>query len=154
MPAVGKSTVGVLLAKAMGRFFVDTDVFIQALLERSLQDIIDNDGLEKFRQIEQQHVCCIDVRRAVITTGGSVIYSDSAMGHLKNNGLIVHLDLPLETIRQRLTNLNVRGVVMRKGQSLDELYAERMPLYRKWADVVIDCRNKTHEQIVCQIVNV
>jgi len=153
MPAVGKSTIGVLLAKRLGRYFLDTDVYIQALVSRTLQQIIDSDGLDKFCRLEAEHICCIDKTDCVIATGGSAVYSDAAMNHLKANGIIVYLKLPLEMIKKRLTDLDIRGVVMSKGQTLDDLHKKRTPLYEKWAGVTIDCRNLTHEQVVSKIVD-
>jgi shikimate kinase len=152
MPAVGKSTIGVLLAKRLGRYFLDTDVFIQAIIGKTLQQIIDADGLEKFCKLEARHILCIDKTDIVIATGGSVVYSDVAMKRLKENGIIVYLDLLLDMIKKRLTDLNIRGVVMSKGQTIDDLYKKRSPLYEKWADFTIDCRNLTHEQVVDKII--
>jgi shikimate kinase len=152
MPAVGKSTIGLLLAKRLGRYFLDTDVFIQAIVGKTLQQIIDADGLEKFCEIEAEHILCIDKTDCVIATGGSAVYSDNAMKHLKENGIIIYLDLPLDMIKKRLTDLNIRGVVMSKGQTIDDLYKKRTPLYKKWADFTIDCRNLTHEQVVDKII--
>ena len=152
MPAVGKSTIGVLLAKRLGRYFLDTDVFIQAIVGKTLQQIIDADGLDKFCEIEAEHIFCIDKIDCVIATGGSVVYSDVAMKRLKENGIIVYLDLPLDMIKKRLTDLNIRGVVMSKGQTIDDLYKKRSPLYEKWADFTIDCLKLTHEQVVDKII--
>jgi shikimate kinase len=152
MPGVGKSTVGVLLAKALGRYFLDTDVFIQAAQGRSLQEIIDSEGLAAFCKIEEDYATCIDLTNAVIATGGSVVYSERAMRSLTKHGVIVHLDLPVERIEERLRNLPTRGVVMEKGQTLRSLYAQREPLYRKYAQVTIDCTDKNHEQIVAEII--
>jgi len=151
MPGVGKSTVGVLLAKALGRYFLDTDVLIQAIQGRSLQEIIDHDGLVVFRRIEEDYVLCIDLTNAVIATGGSVVYSEKAMQHLSAHGVIVHLDLPVDRIEQRIRNLPTRGVVMEKGQTIRSLYDQRQPLYRHYAQLTIDCTDKTHEQIVIEI---
>jgi len=152
MPAVGKSTVGVLLAKRLGRYFFDTDVFIQAVIGRTLQQIIDTDGLENFCRLEAEHITCIDRTNCVIATGGSAVYSENAMNHLKETGQIVYLNLPLDMIKKRLTNLNVRGVVISEGKTLDDLYKQRTPLYKKWADITIDCCNLTHEQVVEKII--
>jgi len=151
MPGVGKSTVGVLLAKALGRYFLDTDVFIQAIQGRSLQDIIDIDGLAAFRKIEEDYVLCTDLTNAVIATGGSVVYSEKAMQHLAAHGVIIHLDLPVDSIERRIRNLPTRGVVMEKGQTIRSLYQQRQPLYRRYAQFTIDCTNKNHEQIVAEI---
>ena len=152
MPAVGKSTIGVLLAKRLGRYFLDTDVFIQAVSGRGLQQIIDSDGLDEFCKLEAEHILCLDKTDCVIATGGSAVYSDAAMNHLKTSGIVIYLSLPLEVIKKRLTDLNIRGVVMSRGQTLDDLYKKRTPLYEKWADVIIDCQNLTHEQVVEEII--
>ncbi len=152
MPAVGKSTVGILLAKKLGRYFLDTDVFIQAVDGRRLQQIIDTDGLENFCQLEAEHILGIDRTNCVIATGGSAVYSEEAMNHLKETSEIVYLSLPLELIKKRLSNLNIRGVVICEGKTLDDLYKQRTPLYKKWADITIDCRNLTHEQVVEKII--
>lgn len=154
MPGVGKSTVGVLLAKALGRHFLDTDVLIQASVGRSLQEIIDSDGLAAFRKVEEDYVLGTDLTNAVIATGGSVVYSEEAMSHLSSRGVIVHLDLPVDRIEQRISNLPTRGVVMEKGQTIRSLYAQRQPLYRRYAQLTIDCTDKTHEQIVAEIVEI
>jgi shikimate kinase len=152
MPAVGKSTIGVLLAKATSRDFIDTDVFIQAREGLSLQEIIDREGLEEFCRIEARHVLSLACRRKVMATGGSVVYSSAAMKHLGACGAIVHLTLDLPAIKKRLTNLDSRGVVMAPGKTLELLYKERMPLYRQYADFTVNCRGKTHEEIVGEII--
>jgi shikimate kinase len=152
MPAVGKSTVGVLLAKRLGRYFLDTDVFIQAVAGRTLQEIIDTDGMENFCRLEAEHILGIDRTKCVIATGGSAVYSEDAMNHLKETGELVYLNLPLNMIKKRLTDLNVRGVVISEGKTLDDLYKQRTPLYKKWADITIDCCNLTHEQVVEKII--
>ncbi len=152
MCGVGKSTVGVLLAKALGCNFLDTDVYIQALEDKSLQQVIDEVGIEAFCEIEQNHIIRIDVSNTVIATGGSVVYSPKAMRHLADTGVIVHLDLDYETIERRVTDLYTRGVVMQAGQTLRGLHESRQPLYRKYAQITIDCTGKNHEQIVDEII--
>lgn len=152
MPGAGKSTVGVLLAKVMGRSFIDTDVCIQVNEGRRLQEIIDHDGVAAFRALEERYVLATDCRRHVIATGGSVVYSDQAMRHLKQHGVVVYLDLPMARIRARLKNLKARGVVMMPGQSLDGLYLERAPLYHHYADVVVPCEGLSHEGVVERIL--
>ncbi|HUT31461.1 MAG TPA: shikimate kinase [Sedimentisphaerales bacterium] len=152
MCGVGKSTVGVLLAKALGFHFIDTDVHIQAVEDKSLQQIIDKLGIEAFCRIEQNHIMSIDVTNTVIATGGSVVYSPQAMRHLADAGVIVHLELDYETIEQRVTNLYTRGVVMEPGQTLRTLHQNRQPLYQKYAQITIDCAGKSHEQIVDEII--
>jgi shikimate kinase len=152
MCGVGKSTVGVLLAKALGRRFIDTDVYIQAIERESLQQIIDQAGIDAFCRIEQNHILSIDTGNAVIATGGSVVYSPRAMHHLAQNGVIVHLDLDYHTIEHRVKNLYTRGVVMAPGQTLRTLHQQRQPLYQKYAHLTVDCAGKNHEQIVEEIL--
>ena len=153
MPGVGKSTVGVLLAKALSREFVDTDILIQAAEGRRLQDIIDRDGLAAFLAIEERHVRALNVRRHVIATGGSVVYSEAAMDHLAANGIALYLELPLPLLRDRVRNFDSRGVVMPRGQSLDALYDERAPLYRRHARAVVDCAGHNHEETVAAVIH-
>jgi len=152
MPGAGKSTVGVLLAKALSRDFLDTDVYIQAKEGRTLQEIIDQDGLAAFCRIEERYVRALKCRTSVIATGGSVVYSPAAMARLQASGIIIHLDLDFSALENRLTNLSTRGVVMGRGQTLPQLFAEREPLYRKYADLTIDCAGCTHEEIVGMMV--
>ena len=146
MPAVGKSTIGVLLAKVLGRYFLDTDVYIQAVEDATLQNIIDSRGLAAFCDIEQSHLICIDCTNSVISTGGSAVYSSPAMTHLKQNGIVIFLDLPVEDIEKRLTNLSTRGVVIDPNQTIRSLYEKRLPLYKHWADITINCKNLDHQQ--------
>lgn len=152
MPGVGKSTIGVLLAKAAGRLFIDTDIYIQAIENRALKDIIDEVGQEAFCRMEEEHILCIDAKNAVIATGGSVVYSPRLMQRLKDTSLVIHLDLDLDVIKARLGDLAARGVVIRKGQTLEELYAERMLLYRGYADITINCLGKDHRQVLATII--
>jgi shikimate kinase len=148
MPGVGKSTAGVLLAKTASMGFVDTDVVIQTHEGRRLQDIIDMDGLEVFREIEERHVLQLDCENHVVATGGSVVYSEKAMDYLKSDAIVVYLSLSLRDIEQRLTNLPSRGVVKEPRQTLASLFRERTPLYLFYADVTVDCAGLSHEQVV------
>ncbi len=148
MPGAGKSTVGVLLAKAMGRYFLDTDVFIQAVQGRSLRELIETEGLAGFCEIERQYAGCVDIKNAVIATGGSVVYYESAMRHLKSGGVVVYLEIALEELERRLTDMAGRGVVIEPGQTLGSLYKKRRPLYEKYADVTINTAGQNHEQVV------
>jgi shikimate kinase len=152
MPGVGKSTVGVLLAKALSRDFLDTDVYIQAKEGRTLQEIIDQEGLRTFCQIEERHVRSLKFRSSIIATGGSVVYHPSAMARLRSLGVVIHLELAPGPLKKRLTNLPTRGVVMAPGQSLDQLFDERLPLYRKYSHLTIDCAGRSHEEIVAEII--
>ena len=148
MPGVGKSTIGVLLAKALSRSFTDIDVIIQAAEGRRLQDIIDTEGTEAFCALEEKQVQSLHARGHVIATGGSVVYSAAAMAHLAEHGIIVHLDLAYDLLVARLANLDSRGVVRARGQSLEVLFAGREPLYRRYAQITVDCRGMRHEQVV------
>ncbi len=152
MPGVGKSTVGVLLAKALSRGFIDTDIYIQAHEGRRLQEIIDSKGIGVFRAIEERHILALNCRDYVIATGGSVVYGARAMRHLKESGTAVYLYLPLPLLESRITNLDSRGVVMARGQTLASLYEERKPLYEREADVTVDCSGLGHEQVLARIL--
>lgn len=151
MPGVGKSTVGVLLAKATGRDFVDTDVWVQAREGRALPELLAQHGRAGFLALEERHVLALDSGNAVIATGGSVVYGERAMEKLRAGGRIVHLALPLPALAARLGSLAARGVVIDPEQDLAQLYAERMPLYRKWADVEIEAERLSHEAVVARV---
>jgi len=148
MPGVGKSTIGVLLAKRLNMDFLDTDVHIQSLEGRRLQELIDTRGLAAFLELEQRCVAALSCRGTVIATGGSVVYGPDAMAHLKAHGRCVHLWLPLQALTRRLTDLGTRGVVMEPGQSFESLYEARQPLYRQYADITVDCTGLGHDQVV------
>jgi len=152
MSGVGKSTLGVLLAKALGLDYVDTDIVIQQHEGRLLQDIIDNDGIEKFMKIEENIVSKLNVNNCVIATGGSVIYSQIAMNILKQGGQVIYLHIPYEEIKKRLLNIKTRGIVIKKGYSLKDVYEERVPLYIKYSDKILDCSNKDIEYCISEII--
>src|SRR5205814_10625566 len=134
MPGAGKSTLGVLLAKATGRGFIDTDVQLQARHGARLQSILDQSGVSVFRELECATICELDCRHTVIATGGSAVYSPVAMQHLRAGATIVHLHLPLLLLAERLADFDQRGVVRAAGQSLASVYEERLPLYQQYAD--------------------
>ncbi|MBI1320180.1 MAG: shikimate kinase [Candidatus Hydrogenedens sp.] len=146
MPGVGKSTLGVLLAKATARDFVDTDVVIQAREHRTLQQIAEAAGREGFRDIECEAICALDCPGAVVATGGSVIYRDAAMQHLRNIGVVVFLDLAIAPLLERLGDLDARGVSRTPGQTIEDLYLERKPLYRRYAHVTVDLTGMNHDE--------
>ena len=152
MPGVGKSTVGVLLAKLTSRNFLDTDLFIQSREQRRLQDILDREGKAAFCRMEERHMLALDLRNHVVATGGSVVYSDLAMQHIKREAATVYMTLSLPTLEKRLTNLPTRGVVREAHQSLQDLFTERDPLYRRYADVIVDCDAKNHEETAIAII--
>lgn len=153
MPAVGKSTVGVLLAKATGRDFVDTNLLLQTRLGRSLQEIIDAEGLKAFCRIEEQAVLELALSACVVATGGSVVYSPAAMAHLAAGGVIVHLDEELDVLRHRLHDLRTRGVVIARDQDLTDLHRSRLPLYARYAQVTIRCHGKTQDQVAAAVLS-
>ncbi|GMV91912.1 MAG: hypothetical protein AMXMBFR82_16900 [Candidatus Hydrogenedentota bacterium] len=152
MPGVGKSTIGVLLAKELSRSFLDTDVFIQSQESRRLREIIRDEGMNVFRALEERYILTLDCREHVIATGGSVVYSPAAMEHLRSDGVLVHLSLPIDILATRIGDLNARGVVRSDGQSLPDLYAERMPLYARYRDAEVECAGQSHEQVVAAIL--
>lgn len=147
MPGSGKSTVGVVLAKRLSLGFLDTDLEIQAREGRPLQATVDDVGYQELRRIEEQVVLDLSVERHVIATGGSVVYEPRGMEHLRRHGVLVHLLVPLEELRRRVGDFSTRGLAMRPDQSFDDLYAEREPLYEQHAEVTIDCRGLTLEQV-------
>ena len=138
MPGVGKSTLGVVLAKELGFEFVDADLLIQKREKRLLKEIIAEEGVDGFLKIENDVNASISSTKTVIATGGSVIYGAEAMEHLKKIGTVVYLKLDYETLDSRLGSLKGRGVVLKDGQNLKSLYDERIPLYEKYADVTVD----------------
>ncbi|WP_256256258.1 shikimate kinase [Paenibacillus sp. BC26] len=152
MSGSGKSTLGVLLAKALEMNYVDTDIVIQQHKGRLLQDIIDHDGIESFMQVEEVMVSELQLKNCIISTGGSVIYSEKAMKVLKQHGQVIFLHVSYEEIEKRLTNVTTRGIVIKKGYSLKDVYDERVPLYIKYSDKILDCSNKDIEQCVGEII--
>lgn len=151
MPGAGKSTVGVVLAKVVGHRFVDSDLVIQETTGKLLHELITEHGMEGFLEIENKINAELDITKAIIATGGSVIYGEEAMEHLKEIGLVVYLKLSLESIADRLGDLKQRGVALKEGWGLKELYEERVPLYEKYADLVIDCEQKSIREITEEI---
>jgi shikimate kinase len=152
MPGSGKSTVGIILAKQTGRDFVDTDVLIQSAKGRTLQDIVDREGFMVLRRIEEEILLKLDVRNHVIATGGSAVYSDAAMAHLKSHGTAVFLDADLSTLTARVHDYETRGLAKHPDQSLEDLFRERCTLYRKYADYAVDCIGLTHEEVCAGII--
>lgn len=152
MPACGKSVTGVVLAKAMKMKFIDTDLMIQEHAGKSLQEIIDEDGMERFKETERTVLNSIDIKNAVIATGGSAVYYDDAMMHLKENGIIIYIKISLQDVKKRLRNIKTRGVAMGKGQTLDELYAQRIPLYERYADITVTSHRYSMEKTVAQMM--
>ena len=151
MPGAGKSTIGVVLAKVLGYHFEDSDLWIQDQEGMLLHEIIKKQGLEGFKKIENRVNASLHVNKSVIATGGSVVYGKEAMMHLKEIGTIIYLQLPLEEIFLRLGDLTKRGVAFEEGQTLEDLYLERVPLYEQYADKIIMCEKKSIREIVEEI---
>lgn len=145
MPGAGKSTIGVVLAKVLGYQFLDSDLLIQKQEKRRLSEIIEEEGYKGFNDVENRVNASIEAENTVIATGGSVVYCEEAMEHLKSIGTVVYLKLSLNALSKRLGNLKGRGVLLREGQNLTDLYEERTPLYEKYADIVIDEEGKDLE---------
>lgn len=153
MSGVGKSTLGVLLAKALGMEFVDTDILIQNNEGLLLQEIINTKGISYFLKVEEKAILNLQIENCVIATGGSVIYSAKSMEFLKNNGCVIFLHLPYEEIEKRITNITTRGIVIKPGSKLIDVYNERLPLYIKYSDNTIDCMGLSVEDCVYLILN-
>lgn len=154
MPASGKSTMGVVLAKILGYNYIDADLEIQKQEGRKLSQIIAEDGVEGFIDIENRVNAGIEAEKTVIATGGSVVYGREAMEHYKNIGRVVYLKVDIDTLNKRLTNVKQRGVVMREGQSIVSLYNERCKLYEEYADLVVDEGLCDIEEVVAKVLQV
>lgn len=148
MPGAGKSTVGVVLAKALGYDFMDSDLVIQSETGKRLFEIIEEKGIDGFLEIENQVNAHIEAKNTIIATGGSVIYGEEAMEHLKAIGQVIYLKVSYKDLEKRLGNLLQRGVAIRSGNTLLDLYNERVPLYEKYADLTIDEENRDIREVV------
>ena len=151
MPGVGKSTAGVIAAKNLGLRFIDTDLLIQTREKRLLKQIIADEGIDGFLGIENDVIKGINDTGCVIATGGSAIYGTEAMDHLRENAFIIYLHLNFEDLEKRLGDLDNRGVVLRPGQNLKDIFYERLKLYSEYADEEIDETGLTIEQTVTKI---
>jgi shikimate kinase len=153
MPGSGKSTVGVILAKLMSYDFLDTDLLIQSSQKRSLQEIVDSDGHLTLRDIEEAALLSLDIHNHVIATGGSAVYSASAMAHLASIGTVILLEIDLGSLEKRIQNFGTRGLAKRPEQSLADLFVEREALYRQVADITVNCFGLTQEGVCSMIIN-
>ncbi len=140
MPGSGKSTVGVLFAKALGYSFEDTDLIISRRAQKPLQRILDEDGIDRFLALEEAVGSTLNADSTVIATGGSMVLSQAAMEHLKTLGTVVYFDVPFEEIRRRVTNIRSRGIVFHPNETLADVYRERLPLYEKYADITVSVK--------------
>lgn len=153
MPGAGKSTVGVILAKTLGFDFIDTDLIIQKNTGKKLIEIIDTDGLDGFLKVENDILSSLKCEKSVVATGGSAVYSKDGMENLKKLGKIVYLSLDEGEIERRIKNITTRGIAMQKGATLKEVYKEREPLYKQYADITIDCADTTAEECIEKIIH-
>lgn len=151
MPASGKSSVGVVLAKRLGKKFVDTDIVIQEKYGKLLKELIEEHGDEGFREIEDEVNAGLDLDNSIISPGGSVVYGEKAMQHLKEISVIIYLELSYTAIKSRLGDLRERGITLKKGQSLKDLYLERVPLYEKYADITVNEMKKSLAKTIDEI---
>lgn len=152
MPASGKSTVGVILAKVIGYDFIDSDLLIQRREGMRLADIIEKKGIDGFLAVENEVNASIEASRSVIATGGSAVYGEEAMRHFREIGAVIYLQVDYEIIQSRLRNIRRRGVVLREGQTLQELYEERCALYEKYADMIVREGNGEIEAVTARII--
>lgn len=151
MPACGKSTVGVVLAKTVNKGFLDTDLLIQQREGRRLQEIIDAEGNDYFRRVERSVLLDFNGSGQVVATGGSAVYFEDAMEHFRRDGVVVYLKVSLDNILERMNNIRTRGISIDKGQTIEELYLERVPLYEKYADITVEADGCTVEQVIEKI---
>ena len=151
MPASGKSSVGVVLAKRLGKKFVDTDIVIQEKYGKLLKELIEEHGDEGFREIEDEVNAGLDLDNSIISPGGSVVYGENAMRHLKEISVIIYLELSYTAIKSRLGDLRERGITLKEGQSLKDLYLERVPLYEKYADITVNEMKKSLAKTIDEI---
>ena len=151
MPGAGKSTVGVVLAKIIAYDFIDSDLVIQKRAGKKLAGIISDEGVDGFIKAEEEANLSINCENCVIATGGSAVYSEKAMAHFKESGIIIYLKVEINELKKRLNNIEQRGVVLREGQTFEELFEERSRLYEKYADITVLEENKTIEDIIRDI---
>ena len=151
MPGAGKSTIGVLLAKQTSRDFIDTDLLIQVQQKISLQQVLDKEGYLALRKIEENALLTLNCKNYVIATGGSAVYSHPAMQHLESDAVIVFLQCEIDVLKKRIGDFSERGIAKRPGQTFQDLFNERYPLYKKYADITIACQNRSQDEIVVDI---
>ena len=148
MAASGKSTTGVVLAKTLGKNFIDTDLYIQQRTGKTLQEVLDEDGIDAFKEVEEDILTSLEAQNSVISTGGSAVYYPKSMENLKNDGIVVYLNASHDEIERRLNNIKTRGVILEDGQTIADLYELRRPMYEKYADITISVDEITLEEAV------
>lgn len=151
MPGCGKSTCGVLVAKALCKSFIDTDLLIQEAVGMKLQQIIDENGTAYFEETEEKILCSVKNKNSIIATGGSAVYYEKAMMHLKENGKVVYLKISFDEMIRRINNIKSRGILLKNGETLESMFKSREELYLRYADIVIDCDNSDVEETVEKI---
>ena len=152
MPASGKSTIGVILAKVIGYDFIDSDLLIQRKEGKRLSEIIEEKGIDGFLAVENEVNASIEASQCVIATGGSAVYGVEAIRHLREIGAVIYLQVDFDVIQKRLRNIRQRGVVLREGQTLRDLYDERTVLYEKYADLIVREGSGEIEEVVARII--
>ena len=153
MPGAGKSTLGIQLAKKLALNFVDTDLLIQLQAGCPLQHILDEQGYQALRDVEEKVLLDNKFPGFVVSTGGSAVYSDKGMQHLKQYGPVVFLDVPLDELRKRIDDYETRGIAKRPDQTFNELFEERLALYKQYADITIDCDSRDQNSLLAEIVH-
>lgn len=151
MPGAGKSTVGVVLAKILGYKFIDSDLVMQEREGKLLHTIIEEKGREGFIRFEEEINSSIELDRCVYATGGSAVYGEKAMNYLRENSNVIYLKLSYKAIAERLGDLRERGVVLKKGETLRDLFDSRCVLYEKYAHYVIDAQNMNIKAVALEI---
>lgn len=152
MPGSGKSTVGIILAKNLSYGFIDTDVLIQINRQKPLQQIMDESGYLNLRSIEEEEILKLNIANHIISTGGSAVYSEKTMSHLKNISNIIFLKADINVIKKRIHNFKTRGIAKSKDQTFDDLFIERQELYEKYSEFTVDC-NKIDQEEVAEIIS-
>jgi shikimate kinase len=153
MPGAGKSTLGVLLAKAIGHDFIDTDLVIQRQAGMTLGSYLASRGYEALRQLEAEVICALDHAGTVIATGGSAVYSQAAMQHLRANGHVVYLKCALDVLDQRIASMDERGIAAPSGQTLADVQAERIPLYEQYAEITVEVGSENIDSALGKIIH-
>ena len=154
MPGCGKSTVGVILAKTLGLSFTDTDLLICAKEEDTLQNIIEEKGLSYFEAVENEVGETLKVKNTVVATGGSMIMYEKAMAHLKEIATVVYINVSLSELKRRLVNIKTRGITFAEGETLDDIFDIRTPLYQKYADITVNADDFTIEETVTKLTEI
>ncbi len=153
MPGAGKSTIGIILAKNLGLGFIDTDILIQINQQKPLQQILDESGHLNLRTIEEEEILKINIENHIIATGGSAAYSEKAMVHLLRTSKVIFLKVSFDEIKKRIQNFETRGIAKEKNQTFRELYDERQILYKKHAEITIDCNELHQDELAVRIAN-